>query len=123
MLGRPLKVIHSQAASLSLMDLKLINREILLSFWKVHILHHAADEDVVGQWMIKELRHHGYDVSPGTLYPLLKRMEKNGWLVSTVDESRGPKAPRAYRITKEGRAVLKLVRQQLRELGVEVDKH
>jgi len=105
------------------MDLKLINREILLSFWKVHILYHAAEGEVIGQWMIKELRHHGYDVSPGTLYPLLKRMENNGWLVSTVDAERGPKAPRSYRITKDGRAVLKIVRQQLKELGVEVGRH
>ncbi|SKB04876.1 Transcriptional regulator PadR-like family protein [Prosthecobacter debontii] len=105
------------------MDLKLINREILLSFWKVHVLHHAAEGEVIGQWMIKELRHHGYEVSPGTLYPLLKRMEKNGWLISTADASRGPKAPRAYRITQEGREVLKIVRQQLRELGVEVARH
>ena len=104
------------------MDLKAVNREILLSFWKVHILHHATEGDVIGQWMINELRHHGYDVSPGTLYPILKRMEKNGWLVSKADPERGPKAPRAYRITKEGRAVLKVVRQQLRELGVEVGK-
>ena len=104
------------------MDIKAVNREILLSFWKVHILHHATEGDVIGQWMINELRHHGYDVSPGTLYPILKRMEKNGWLISRVDAERGPKAPRAYRITKEGRQVLKVVRQQLRELGVEVAK-
>jgi len=103
-------------------DLKLLNREILLSFWKVHVLHHAAEGGLIGQWMLKELRHHGYDVSPGTLYPLLKRMEKNGWLTSQAVASRGPKAPRAYTITKEGRAVLKIVRKQLRELGVEVGK-
>lgn len=103
-----------------LMDRKLINREILLSFWKIHILHHAAEGGVVGQWMLKELAHHGYEVSPGTLYPLLKRMEANGWLKSRADPARGPKAPRAYTITAEGRKVLKLVRQQLRELGVEV---
>lgn len=102
------------------MDRKLINREILLSFWKIHILHHAAESEVVGQWMLKELAHHGYEVSPGTLYPLLKRMEKNGWLKSKADAARGPKAPRAYRITAEGRKVLQVVRQQLRELGVEV---
>ncbi len=102
------------------MDLKLVNREILLSFWKVHVLHHAAEGEVIGNWMLEELRHHGYDVSPGTLYPLLKRMENNGWLSSSADSARGPKAPRAYRITAEGRKVLKLVRQQLRELGVEV---
>lgn len=104
------------------MDLKLVNREILLSFWKVHVLHHAAEGEVIGNWMLEELRHHGYDVSPGTLYPLLKRMEKNGWLTSTADENRGPKAPRSYSITKEGREVLKIVRKQLKELGVEVGK-
>jgi PadR family transcriptional regulator, regulatory protein PadR len=103
------------------MDLKAINREVLISFWKVHVLHHAGEGEVVGQWMLKELRHHGYDVSPGTLYPMLKRMEVNGWLVSHADAGRGPKGPRAYRITPEGRKVLKVVRMQLRELGVEVD--
>lgn len=102
------------------MNSKIINREILISFWKVHVLHHAAAGEVIGQWMLKELAHHGYIVSPGTLYPLLKRMEKNGWLTSTADASRGPKAPRTYKITKSGREVLKVVRKQLRELGVEV---
>lgn len=104
------------------MDLKIVNREILLSFWKVHVLHHAAGGAVIGQWMIRELRHHGYEVSPGTLYPMLKRMENNGWLSSKADASRGPKAPRAYTITREGRAVLKIVRKQLKELGVEVGR-
>jgi PadR family transcriptional regulator PadR len=104
------------------MDLKLLNREILLAFWKVHILHHAEEEGVVGQWMLTELRHHGYDVSPGTLYPLLKRMEKYDWLSSKADPASGPKGPRTYRITREGRKVLKVIRQQLRELGVEVGK-
>lgn len=104
------------------MNLKLINREILLSFWKVHVLHHAAEGAVIGQWMPKELAHHGYEVSPGTLYPLLKRTEKNGWLTSTADLKRGPKAPRACKITKDGCEVLKIVRKRLRELGVEVGK-
>lgn len=102
------------------MDLKLVNHEILLSFWKVHVLHHAAEGEVIGNWLLEELRHHGYDVSPGTLYPLLKRMEKHGWLTSSTDTSRGPKSPRNYKITNEGRNVLKIVRQQLRELGIEV---
>jgi DNA-binding PadR family transcriptional regulator len=105
-----------------MVDPKLVNREILLSFWKVHVLHHAEEGEVIGNWMLEELRHHGYEVSPGTLYPLLKRMEAHGWLNSTVDPARGPKAPRSYKITKAGRQVLKIVRRQLRELGVEVGK-
>lgn len=104
------------------MDLKLVNREIRLSFWKVHVVHHAAEGEVIGEWMLKELRHHGYDVSPVTLYPLLKRMENKGWLTFTADESRGPKAPRCYKITKGSRAVLKIVQKQLKELGIEVGR-
>ena len=51
-----------------------LRREILLAFWKVHILHHAAEGTIYGQGILEELRHHGYSVSPGTIYPLLKRM-------------------------------------------------
>ena len=54
------------------------DREILLSFWKVHILHHAREEPIHGQWVLTELRRHGYEISPGTLYPLLHRMQQIG---------------------------------------------
>lgn len=114
-------VIASQKLP-AVVDPKVVNHEILLSFWKVHVLHHAAEGEVIGNWMLEELRHHGYEVSPGTLYPLLKRMEKHGWLTSTADPARGPKGPRCYKITKDGREVLKIVRKQLRELGVEVGR-
>jgi PadR family transcriptional regulator, regulatory protein PadR len=103
-------------------DLKLITREILLGFWKVHILHHAADQPVVGQWMLGELRRHGYDISPGTLYPLLKRMERNGWLRCEVEGHGGPRARRYYHLTREGRQVLDTVLRMLGELHDEVAK-
>jgi DNA-binding PadR family transcriptional regulator len=98
---------------------KLLMREILLGFWKVHILHHAAHEPVVGQWMIQELRRHGYEVSPGTMYPLLARMERNGWLRSRTDGG-GLRARREYRLTPAGQRVLAVVRRQLDELQGEV---
>jgi DNA-binding PadR family transcriptional regulator len=100
--------------------MKTISREILLSFWKVHILHHAGKEPLHGQWMLNELRHHGYDISPGTLYPLLRRMESMGWLTGTSDPSGGLRARRDYRLTEEGRKVLALVQDQIRELHREV---
>jgi DNA-binding PadR family transcriptional regulator len=43
---------------------------------RLHILHHAAKEPVFGLGIIEELRHHGYQLSPGTLYPMLHGMEK-----------------------------------------------
>ena len=97
-------------------DMAAVNKEILLGFWKIHILHHAAEGPVVGQWMLRDLCRHGYEVSPGTLYPMLKRMEGHGWLRSEVDSARGPKAPRSYFLTEQGREVLTLVRSQVEEL-------
>ena len=58
-------------------------REFLLAFWKIHILHHAGERGVYGQWMLEELDHHGYRLSPGTLYPILARMAARGWLRSS----------------------------------------
>ena len=100
-------------------NMKAIQREILLSFWKIHILHHAANGPVVGQWMLKELRHHGYDVSPGTLYPILHRMERLGWLQSETAESGGLKAKRLFYATALGKDVLALVLEQMGELKAE----
>ena len=100
-------------------DLKALTREVFLSFWKVHILHHAGEGPLVGQWMLQELRHHGYEVSPGTMYPLLRRMERNGWLRGESG-SNSPKARREYRLTSRGRVVLKQIREQLDELQREL---
>jgi DNA-binding PadR family transcriptional regulator len=101
-------------------NVKVLTREILLSYWKVHILCHAAEGPVVGQWMLRELRHHGYEVSPGTLYPLLARLERNGWLRSEVDPNGGPRARKSYYLTKDGRKVLNLLIRQTEELRHEL---
>lgn len=43
---------------------------------RLHILHHANDAPVYGLGIVEELRHHGYEISSGTLYPLLHGLEK-----------------------------------------------
>jgi len=100
--------------------MKEIEREILLSFWKVHILHHAESRPVFGQWVIRELRRHGYEVSPGTLYPMLARMEERGWLKLRVDPEGGRRARKEYSLTKKGKEVLAVLRAQVEELYREV---
>jgi DNA-binding PadR family transcriptional regulator len=96
-----------------------IAREFLLAFWKIHILHHAADgRGVYGQWMLEELAHHGYRLSPGTLYPILARMEARGWLrASKPDRSKGA---RVYHLTPRGHEILNRIRAALDELYGEV---
>jgi len=100
--------------------MKSLGREILLSFWKVHVLHHAGEQPLHGQWMIMELRQHGYEISPGTLYPLLHRMERLGWLKSSSDPDGGKRARRDYRLTREGKRILAVLREQVNELHREV---
>ena len=100
--------------------MKALTREVFLSFWKVHILHHAAEGPVVGQWMLRELRRHGYDVSPGTMYPLLRRMEGNGWLRCVAEPGGGLRAKRNYYLTRRGNSVLRRIREQLDELRREL---
>jgi PadR family transcriptional regulator, regulatory protein PadR len=100
--------------------MKSVTREILLSFWKVHILHHASEAPVYGQWAINELRRHGYEISPGTLYPLLNRMHRLGWLKCKVEPGGGRRARKDYRLSSTGRKVLSLVQEQIKELHEEV---
>jgi DNA-binding PadR family transcriptional regulator len=95
-----------------------VTREFLLAFWKIHILYHAEEEGVYGHWMLEELHRHGYRLSPGTLYPLLARMARHGW-IRAAKQARSREA-RVYRITPEGSEVLKRLRASLAELQHEV---
>jgi PadR family transcriptional regulator PadR len=95
-----------------------IIREFLLAFWKIHILHHADEQGIYGQWMLEELQRHGYRLSPGTLYPMLSRMAARGWLRSA--EPKRSKAARIYRLTPRGQDVLNRIRESLDELYHEV---
>jgi DNA-binding PadR family transcriptional regulator len=99
-----------------------ISREIHLAFWKVHILHHARERPIYGQWLLEELRRHGFQVSPGTLYPLLARMEEQGWLRAArrVAANGSPKARREYALTSKGARALGSLRRQVEELHREV---
>ncbi len=98
------------------MPVDAVEREILRPLWKVHILHHAQEGEIIGHWMLEELREHGYHVSPGTLYPMLTRMEKLGWLKHVKAGNEG----RPYRATAAGRKALRAVEARLRELIGEV---
>ena len=99
-----------------------VEREILRPLWKVHILHHASESPISGNWMLEELREHGYKVSPGTLYPMLARLTQLGWL-RRVAEDGGPRSKKAvvrYRLGAAGKVALAEVSARLQELQKEV---
>jgi PadR family transcriptional regulator len=97
------------------------HQDLLVGVVRMHILHHAADGDLFGQWMIEELAHHGYKISAGTLYPMLHGMERKGYLKS-VKKRDGRTYRRFYRATPLGRKALAIVRLRLNELFDEVAK-
>jgi DNA-binding PadR family transcriptional regulator len=93
--------------------------ELLSGFIRLHILYHAGKEPVVGFWMIDELRRHGYDISPGTMYPMLRGMAERGMLKS-AEKREGRRAWREYRATAAGKKALIQAKAKLRELFREV---
>ncbi|MEW1996912.1 PadR family transcriptional regulator [Streptomyces coelicoflavus] len=94
-------------------------REFQRGAVRLHILHHAAVEDIHGAWMTEELARHGYRISPGTLYPTLHRLEADGLLESEQRVVEG-RARRVYRATEAGRQALAEDRKALAELAREV---
>jgi PadR family transcriptional regulator, regulatory protein PadR len=98
---------------------KQLLRDVYLAFIRIHILHHAAEARIFGVEIMEELKRHGYDIGPGTLYPLLHALENGGVLSSTQQVVAG-KGRRYYRTTRTGDALLRELRAKLRELIGEV---
>jgi DNA-binding PadR family transcriptional regulator len=94
-------------------------REFQRGAVRLHILHHAAEEEVHGAWLTEELARHGHQISPGTLYPTLHRLEADGLLVSEQRVVDG-RMRRVYRATEAGTAALAEDRRALAELAREV---
>jgi len=64
----------------------------------------ALEKRMYGYGMINRLEGMGYKVEENTLYPLLRRLEKNGWIMSEWDVSE--ERPRKfYSITEAGKVV------------------
>lgn len=94
-------------------------RHLYLGFIRLHVLYHADKEAICGVELMEELTHHGYDIGPGTMYPMLHQMLDSGLLNSTEEVIRG-KRRKNFRITARGRRLLREARIKLRELASEV---
>ncbi|MFW5718649.1 MAG: PadR family transcriptional regulator [Halanaerobium sp.] len=96
-----------------------ILRKLFLAFMRIHILYHAKEKEFFGLWMIEELKSHGYEVSSGTLYPILHSMEADGILKSEEKTIDG-KVRKYYTLTSKGAEVLEKVKQKTEELSKEI---
>lgn len=94
-------------------------RDLDLAFMRLHVLYHAVQEPFYGMAMMEELRRHGYEISAGTFYPLLHKMEAADLLHCTERVVDG-RQRKYYAATVEGEAVLDAAREKLGELATEV---
>lgn len=97
----------------------MIDREFFIGFIKIHILHHASREPILGVGIMRELTRHGYCISPGTLYPTLHRLSRDGFLTQDTHVV-GGKARKYYTITESGLELLSKAKDRIGELVDEV---
>jgi PadR family transcriptional regulator len=95
--------------------------DLLSGLIELHVLYHAAQEEIFGLGMIEELQRHGYRISPGTLYPLLHRLTHRRYL-SVREVRQGRTRRRLYRATQKGRKALAAVHEHVRELFGELEE-
>ncbi len=94
-------------------------KEFFLGFVKLHIVYHASHAPVFGLELMQELARHGYQLSPGTLYPTLSKLERDGYLRCEKKLING-KIRKYYTATPQGKKALKEARAKIAELVTEV---
>lgn len=92
-----------------------IHRDFIHGMAKIFILHQAGQGPVYGNKLSKALKALGYQISPGSLYPLLHTLEKSGLLHSRIRVFKG-RLRKYYELTEQGRLCLAALRRELRDL-------
>lgn len=91
-----------------------VDRDLYSGMMRLHVLHHATKRLIFGLGMMEELARHGYQISTGTLYPLLHGLEKKGYLRS-MQRRNGKSLRTLYRATPLGRKALAAATAKVRE--------
>ncbi len=74
-----------------------------------------------GYTLRKELAGHGVEIEEGTLYPLLRRLEGQGLLVSAWREE-DKRNKRFYRLSPDGRQILKQLAAEWKAIGSSLER-
>lgn len=96
-----------------------LQRDFLHGLVSLFILHRAGQGPVYGGSLSKALRAVGYQISPGSLYPLLHGLERGHLLRCKTHIAHG-RLRKYYQLTSSGRACLGAVREQVGGLVREV---
>ena len=81
----------------------------------------ALRSEQYGYTLRKTLADHGMEIDEGTLYPLLRRLESQGLLVSQWREE-DKRNKRFYRLSTEGKTVLKKILAEWKSLNATLDE-
>jgi len=87
------------------------------------ILRMIAREPMHGWGIMQRLRHltdDVFQVTPGSLFPALQRLEENGWASAAWDTSENNRRAKYYAITKAGRKQLAREEQDWKAITVAV---
>lgn len=84
------------------------------------VLAHLQNEHY-GYTLRKALADQGLDIDEGTLYPLLRRLETQGLLVSQWREQ-NKRNKRFYRLSPDGRRMLKQLLDEWHSLSESLDR-
>ncbi len=84
-------------------DISNFETEMNRGFLQVLVLA-LLEKDMYGYSMVKTIGDLGYAVEENTLYPLLRRLEKSGWVKSKWDVSED-RPRKFYSITATGRGL------------------
>lgn len=63
----------------------------------------------------------GLDMSEGTIYPLMRRLQAENWVTSYLVESESGPPRKYYKLADTGRAQLDEMRREWREFATEVN--
>lgn len=87
------------------MDIDSANLETEMNRGFLQILTLVAlDQPMYGYRMLKLFEQLGYTVEENSLYPILRRLEKNGW-VRSAWETKDDRPRKYYHLTAAGRAI------------------
>ena len=78
------------------------------------------DEAKYGYSLMQEFSSHGLEIEQGTLYPLLRRLEDQGLLVSQWNVE-GSRPRRYYQLSPNGAEVLRSLSQEWTDLVAVID--
>jgi PadR family transcriptional regulator PadR len=89
------------------------------------VLRIIASQPMHGWGVMQRIRHltdDVFQVTPGSLFPALRRLEENGWASGSWGVSENNRKARFYKITKAGRKQLAREKQNWESITTAVDK-